>query len=89
MSNRQNEQDVNAVDEPIPHLPRGNLITTINSLFAKYDIVLLEGEDGIGRTTIAKDFLEFHKSRVISAFIRPATRWGQGNRTLIPANPSD
>jgi len=76
MPNRQEEQDVNIVDEPIPHLDRGNLITTINSLFAKYDIVLLEGEDGIGRTTIAKDFAEFQKSRVIPAFIHPATRWG-------------
>ena len=76
MPNHQEEQDVNVVDEPNLHLDRGNLITTINSLFAKYDIVLLEGEDGIGRTTIARDFVESHKSRVISAFIRPATRWG-------------
>lgn len=48
----QGEQEVGLVDEHNPHLDRGNLVTTINSLFAKYDIVLLEGEDGIGRTTI-------------------------------------
>ncbi|MBN8600652.1 MAG: hypothetical protein J0M26_06475, partial [Planctomycetes bacterium] len=76
MPNHREGQYVNVVDEPNLHLDRGNLITTIDSLLAMYDIVLLEGEDGIGRTTIAEDFVKSHKNGVISAFIHPATRWG-------------
>lgn len=60
----------------LPRLSRANLLTTLDALFSNYDLVLLEGEDGIGRTTLAQDFAANKAGKAISAFIRPDTRWG-------------
>lgn len=65
-----------------PLVQRKNLFTTIKSLLTKYDIVLLEGEDGIGRTTLANDIAMDFGRMSLPVFIHPATQWGFDPRTL-------
>ncbi len=45
-------------------------------MLEKLDAVLLEGDDGMGKSSLAKDVASSHPERSISIFMRPATLWG-------------
>jgi len=60
-----------------PLISRQNYVDAVTSLFdSGMDLVVLEGEPGAGKTTLAAQFAKVHLNRAVSLFLRPASRWG-------------
>jgi ATP/maltotriose-dependent transcriptional regulator MalT len=60
-----------------PIICRDNILDTLDQSFASgLDLVVLEGPDGAGKTTIAAQFAERHAECAICLFLRSTSRWG-------------
>src|SRR5438128_11352221 len=60
-----------------PQIHRDNLLTTIRmTLSGDTDVLIVEGPDGIGKTTLAAQFANEHPSSTISLFISTASPYG-------------
>jgi len=61
---------------PSPEINRDNYLETIEKIFQDgVQIVVLEGEEGIGRTTLMGKFALRHPLNTFSLYIKPGTRW--------------
>ena len=60
---------------PTSEVSRENLLDTIERIFkSDSDILIIEGNDGIGKTTLLAQFARRHNDSVLSLFIKPASR---------------
>lgn len=53
---------------------RESFITTIDKLFSSANIVVIEGDEGIGKTVLLSQFARAHANHSISLFINPINR---------------
>lgn len=61
---------------PEPEISRENHLQTIESIFqGGIKIIFIEGEEGIGKTTLLGRFALHHPKHTFSLFIRPGERW--------------
>ena len=58
-----------------PIVPRANVIRTLNMLLDSHPIVVVEGPEGMGKSTLLRQFAETHDSRCIRLFVSSASRW--------------
>ncbi len=59
-----------------PQIQRDNILETIEAIFdGETEMVSVEGEEGIGKTTLLAQFAKRHPEKAISIFIRPTSRW--------------
>ncbi|WP_079506907.1 hypothetical protein [Mesobacillus jeotgali] len=79
----QQIMDLTVVSNTIPKnsfetIPMDNLIDTIEQMFHDYneEIVLLEGEEGAGKTALLADFCKRYYNNAISLFIKPSSKIG-------------
>lgn len=63
---------------------RENFLDTIDALFLGADIVVVKGSEGIGKTTLLRQFAARYSSATISLFIRPLSRWAYDPQVLLP-----
>jgi len=60
---------------PEPQIHRENFLDTIDRIFESgTELVVAEGKEGIGKTTLLAQFAARHPNHALSLFIRP-TRW--------------
>ncbi len=60
-----------------PQIPRDNIINTIEGIFeAGAKVVVMEGNDGIGKTTALAQFAMKHQASCLAIFLNSASRWG-------------
>jgi hypothetical protein len=59
---------------PQPEIIRESFLDTIKRLFTDYSVVVVEGEEGIGKTTLLAQFARENPECAISVFIKPITR---------------
>ena len=58
-------------------ITRDYLLDAIESILdSETQVVVVEGQEGIGKTTFLAQFAIRHKNNSISLFIRPTSRWG-------------
>ncbi len=68
---------------PEPQIRREHLLDTIDGIFAGgADVVVLEGPEGIGKTTLQAQFAGRHPHHAFSLFISPTSRWAYDPETL-------
>jgi len=70
---------------PLPesNIPRDNLLDTIERMFrSDINVVVIEGEEGIGKTTLMSQFSNRHGNDSISVFIRPTSRFAYEMSTI-------
>jgi len=60
--------------DPIQEIHRDYYLDTIDNLFSRFPIVIVEGPDGIGKTTLLAQYAKRYFDSSISIFITPATR---------------
>jgi len=60
--------------EPEREILRESFLGTLEYLFETHSMVIVEGQDGIGKTTLLAQFAKRHPDTSISIFITPATR---------------
>lgn len=59
-----------------PEIQRTQFLQTIELLFeGPFRIVVVEGPDGMGKTTLLRQFVEVHRHRSVSLFLSGASRW--------------
>jgi AAA ATPase domain len=59
-----------------PEVSRDNILDTIERLFsADIGTVVLEGQDGIGKTTVLRQLQRRYPDRVFAVFLSTASRW--------------
>lgn len=79
---RAEVMDLTIVCQSFPELPeplirRENFLDTVDRIFENSsEVVVTEGEEGIGRTTLLAQFAKRHPDQTLSLFIRPTSRWG-------------
>jgi hypothetical protein len=69
----------------IPELliPRDNLLNTIERMFGgEIELVMIEGEEGLGKTTLLAQFARRHPDHTFSVFIKAASRFGYDPTTV-------
>lgn len=60
---------------PIPEVPRENLLQTIDKIFeSDTDFLVVEGIEGIGKTTLLSQYAKRHADNALSLFITPISR---------------
>ncbi len=61
-----------------PIIPRNNILHTFDEVL-KGDtrILLLEGKDGIGKTTIIREYYQRHKNRAAAVFLSSICKWSR------------
>lgn len=58
-------------------IPRDNLLDAIDTVFdGSTRLIGIEGEEGIGKTTLLVQFAKKYPNNAISLFIKPTNRWG-------------
>lgn len=60
--------------DPIQEIHRDYYLDTIDNLLSRFPIVIVEGPDGIGKTTLLAQYAKRYSDSSISIFITPATR---------------
>jgi hypothetical protein len=61
---------------PKPEIQRENFLDTIDTIFqGGTELVVVEGTEGIGKTTLLAQFAIRHPNHTLSLFIRPTSRW--------------
>lgn len=62
---------------PEPEINRDNILETVDTLFnSGTQIIIIEGEDGIGKTNLLSQFVRKYPDNAISIFITPNCLWG-------------
>lgn len=56
-------------------IERENIINTLDVIFEGTDVIILEGLEGIGKTTFLANFARHRPHEVVSLFINSASRW--------------
>lgn len=60
---------------PMPEIHRENILDTIDTLFEQgNELVVIEGEEGIGKTILLAQFVRRYPDHTLSLFIRPTSR---------------
>ena len=60
-----------------PLIPRDNILDTIERMFeGEIELVAVEGDEGMGKTTPLAQFARRHPNHTFSVFLRPASRLG-------------
>ncbi len=73
--------DLTTVSTSFPHLlspqiVRENILDAIDMTFAgEAQVLIVEGSEGIGKTTLLAQFAQRHSNRAISLFIKSASHW--------------
>lgn len=63
-------------ETPTPLIDRENFLDTIDALFERgTELIVVEGAEGIGKTTLLAQFATRHANHTFSLFVRPASRW--------------
>lgn len=57
---------------PPPEVDRDHLLDTLDRLFLT-DVLLVEGDEGVGKTVLLSQFAKRHRQNTISLFLRPAS----------------
>lgn len=79
MNTRTEVMDTTKICSNFPPTPqqeilRESLIDTINQLFEKHSLVIVEGPNGIGKTTLLAQFAKQRPDTSVSIFLTPATK---------------
>ncbi|PLT28206.1 ATP-binding protein [Peribacillus deserti] len=80
--------DLNSACRSFPSLSnndlnRENILDTIDLIFeSETDVILLEGQEGIGKTTVLTQYSMRHPDNAISLFIKPSSRYGYDPQLL-------
>jgi len=71
-------------DLPAPEIHRENLLRAIETIFAgNNEIVIIEGADGIGKTTLLTQFVRRYPQHALALFIRDTSRWTSAPELLL------
>ena len=63
--------------EPMPEIRRENILDTIERTFAgDIEVVMIEGGEGLGKTTLLAQFARRRANHAFSLFIKPASSFG-------------
>ena len=69
-------------DEPL--VDRGSLLDTIDTIFAaNTDVLIIRGQEEIGKTTLLKQFVERNSKSVIKIFINAQSRWAYDEQNVL------
>ena len=69
---------------PNPLIERDSSLATIESIFSSdVEAVFLQGNEGIGKTAVARLFIERNNKNTISIFIRPFGSYSLNLQTII------
>lgn len=61
---------------PVPEVHRDNILSTMDAVFGgETELVVVEGEEGIGKTTLLAQFARRHPGRALSLFARATSHW--------------
>lgn len=71
-----------------PNIQRENMIMTIEEMLSNNDVVIVEGVDGIGKTTLLAQFANQFPEQTFCLFIRPSSRWAYDSG-MITSNLCD
>lgn len=67
-----------------PLLDRSSLLDTIDTIFqADTDVIIIRGQEEIGKTTLLKQFAFRHTGAVIGIFINAQTRWAYDEQNIL------
>lgn len=59
-----------------PQIERDNILEAIEMTFAgEAQVLIFEGPEGIGKTTLLAQFVKKHPKHAISLFIKPSSHW--------------
>lgn len=68
---------------PVPMIQRDNMLNTVERVLASdVELLVVEGEEGIGKTTLLAQFALRHPWNVFAAFVKSGTRFGYEPGTL-------
>ena len=68
---------------PDPLIPRDNLLNTVDLMFGdEIELVMIEGGEGLGKTTLLAQFARRHADHTFSVFIKAASRFGYDPATV-------
>jgi hypothetical protein len=80
--------DLTLVSHSFPRLPellipRDNLLNTIERMFGgAIELVMIEGDEGLGKTTLLAQFARRHPDHTFSVFIKAASKFGYDPATV-------
>ena len=61
----------------VPLIPRDNILDTIERMFeGEIELVVIEGREDLGKTTLLAQFARRHPNHTFSVFIKPASSFG-------------
>lgn len=66
-----------------PLVPREHILETIDLTFAGNESISVEGQEGIGKTSVLALFARSRPERCLSVFIKPSSRWAYDPTVLI------
>lgn len=70
--------------EDLPQIDRSSLLDTIDNIFsANTDLLIIRGQEEIGKTTLLKQFVARHSGSVISVFINAQSRWAYDEQNIL------
>ena len=81
--------DLTTVCSSFPNLSvnpiiRENILNTIDTILGgETELLIIEGEDGIGKTTILAQFAQRYPNTTLSLFVKPTSRWGYDPDILL------
>ncbi len=59
----------------VPEIGRDHILETIDRMFDnKVDVLLIDGEEGVGKTILLSQFVKRHRQNTVSLFLKPASR---------------
>src|SRR6266516_4455689 len=68
---------------PTPRIDRDNLLNLFMKIFTgDTEVLVLEGDEGIGKTTLLSQFAAKQPYQAFSLFIRPTSRWAYDPESL-------
>ncbi len=68
---------------PNPLIPRDNILSTFDTIFAgDTQLLIVEGEEEVGKTTLLAQFAIKHRFEAFSLFIKPTSKWAYDPESL-------
>ena len=59
-----------------PQIPRDNFLDAIDTIFeGEIELIIVEGPEGIGKTTLLAQFAKRHPDHTLSLFVKSTSRW--------------